>query len=68
MPQVDSGVYQNTSDVSCSVRWAAPETLSEEKFSMASDIWSYGILLWEMLQPNKTPYEPMDDFQVNVHV
>ena len=64
IPQDGSGVYQNTVDMMWPIRWTAPETLSEGKFSVASDVWSYGILLWEMLQPSKIPYETMDNFQV----
>lgn len=28
------------------VRWSAPESLEEHKFSQKSDVWSYGILIF----------------------
>ena len=38
------------------IRWMAPESLSRREFSLASDVWSYGILQWELLNPDKHPY------------
>ncbi len=38
------------------VRWAAPEVLEKGKFSEASDIWSFGITLWEIISRGKIPF------------
>lgn len=38
------------------VRWMAPETVNKEHFSTASDVWSFGVLQWEMKNPTKDPY------------
>ncbi|CAB4003216.1 ephrin type-A receptor 5 isoform X2 [Paramuricea clavata] len=38
------------------VRWTAPEAITYRKFSTASDIWSYGILLWEIMSFAERPY------------
>jgi len=37
------------------VRWSAPEVLSSHQLSKASDVWSFGVVLWEILEL-KTPY------------
>ena len=39
------------------VFWAPPEVLSDKKFTVKSDVWSYGILLHEMFTYGRTPYE-----------
>ncbi|KAL4002500.1 Protein tyrosine kinase family protein [Acanthocheilonema viteae] len=38
------------------VRWMAPESLMDGKFTMKSDVWSYGITLYEMLTLAQQPY------------
>lgn len=38
------------------VRWTAPEALEEAKFSLASDVWAFGIAFYEILTDGQTPY------------
>jgi serine/threonine protein kinase len=38
------------------VRWTAPEALSHGKFSQASDVWSYAVLVWELFSNAVVPY------------
>lgn len=38
------------------IKWAAPEVISFARFSTKSDVWSYGILLWELWSIGRTPY------------
>ncbi|CAG9531325.1 unnamed protein product [Cercopithifilaria johnstoni] len=38
------------------IRWMAPESLMDGKFTMKSDVWSYGITLYEMLTLAQQPY------------
>uniref|UniRef100_H3AYZ1 Tyrosine-protein kinase n=1 Tax=Latimeria chalumnae TaxID=7897 RepID=H3AYZ1_LATCH len=41
------------------VKWTAPEALKQNKLSNKSDVWSYGILLWEIFSYGRTPYPKM---------
>lgn len=47
------------------IRWMAPETLNESACTVQSDIWSFGVLLWEIYTYAKViPFERMGNIQV----
>jgi len=50
------------------VRWTAPECIRSRQFTHASDVWSYGIVMWEVMSYGETPYWDMtnDDVIKNV--
>ncbi|XP_074752850.1 mitogen-activated protein kinase kinase kinase 21 isoform X2 [Athene noctua] len=43
--------------------WMAPEVIKSSMFSKGSDIWSYGVLLWELLT-GEVPYRGIDGLAV----
>jgi len=47
--------------VNLPIRWTAPEFFLDSKCSTASDVWSFGIVLFEILTRGETPYKEMDD-------
>ncbi|WAR11683.1 IGF1R-like protein, partial [Mya arenaria] len=46
------------------VRWMSPESLSDGFFSAKSDVWSYGILIYEIITFGSFPYQGMSNSQV----
>ena len=46
------------------MRWTAPEVIGFRKFSSSSDVWSYGILLWEIMSFGERPYWDWDNLRV----
>uniref|UniRef100_F6PIA1 non-specific protein-tyrosine kinase n=3 Tax=Ciona intestinalis TaxID=7719 RepID=F6PIA1_CIOIN len=42
------------------IRWTAPEALTHRKFTIKSDVWSYGIVLFEIITQGESPYRGME--------
>uniref|UniRef100_A0A8C6HUN3 Tyrosine-protein kinase receptor n=1 Tax=Mus spicilegus TaxID=10103 RepID=A0A8C6HUN3_MUSSI len=46
------------------VRWMAPESLKDGIFTTHSDVWSFGVVLWEIVTLAEQPYQGLSNEQV----
>ncbi|XP_041752516.2 ephrin type-A receptor 4b isoform X2 [Coregonus clupeaformis] len=46
------------------IRWTSPEAIAYRKFTSASDVWSYGIVMWEVVSYGERPYWEMSNQDV----
>ncbi|XP_060767565.1 cytoplasmic tyrosine-protein kinase BMX-like isoform X2 [Neoarius graeffei] len=53
--------YTSSAGTKFPVKWSAPEVLTYTRFSSKSDVWAFGVLMWEVYSLGKQPYEHYDN-------
>lgn len=48
--------YTSSGGTKFPIKWAPPEVLGYTRFSSKSDVWAYGVLMWEVFTCGKMPY------------
>ncbi|KAF5405532.1 hypothetical protein PHET_00826 [Paragonimus heterotremus] len=64
----NSEEYLGTSRTKFPIRWTAPEGMLKQVYSIKSDVWSFGILLYEILTFCEVPYSAFTSKEVKEHV
>ncbi len=56
--------YRATTAAQLPLKWMAPESFSHSVYKPASDVWSFGVLMYEVFTHGKKPYPRMDGRKV----
>jgi len=50
------------------IKWMPIETISSKNFSKASDVWSFGVFLWELMTKAQQPFADIDPFEMESYL
>ncbi|XP_029310451.1 tyrosine-protein kinase Tec isoform X6 [Cottoperca gobio] len=56
--------YTSSSAAKFPVKWSPPEVYNYCKYSSKSDVWSYGVLMWEVFTEGRMPFEQSQNHEV----
>lgn len=62
---IDEDIYEAHEGAKFPIKWTAPEACLKNQFSIKSDVWSFGVLLTELVTYGRVPYAGMNNRQVN---
>lgn len=63
-----TNAYTQTTEGKIPIKWYSPESIEHLKFTSKSDVWSYGITLWEMFSYGDQPYGNMNGSEVYMYI
>ena len=61
---LDDDFYEAPTEEKFPIKWTAPEGALYRRFTIKSDVWSFGILLYELITYGRFPYPGMTNAQV----
>lgn len=50
------------------IKWMSLEALQKKQFTEASDVWAFGVLMWELCTAAKQPYAEVDPFEMEHYI
>ncbi|XP_060079216.1 hepatocyte growth factor receptor-like [Ylistrum balloti] len=60
--------YSSDNKKKLPVKWMAPESLEKGKYSSKSDVWSFGVVLWELITRGANPYPAVDNWDMYTYL
>jgi len=59
-----NNIYERKTEGRLPIRWMGPESLYDNIYTTKTDVWSFGVLLWEIVTLGSTPYPGMSGSEV----
>ncbi|GFU10550.1 tyrosine kinase receptor Cad96Ca [Nephila pilipes] len=56
--------YASETQKKLPIKWMAPEAIEKQKFNIFTDVWSFGVLMWEVFKLGKEPYPEIKNSNV----
>ncbi len=50
------------------IKWMSPESIETRIFNTKTDVWSFGVLVWELFTRGSTPYPHVDNVYIVYHL
>jgi len=60
----EQGSYYQIQNSAIPTRWTAPEVFLYHKYYKESDVWSFGVVIWEVFENGKIPYFDLENKEV----
>ncbi|KMQ85461.1 proto-oncogene tyrosine-protein kinase ros [Lasius niger] len=64
----ESDYYRMEGGTPLPIRWMAPESLMEGIFTSQSDVWAFGVVMWEITSLGQKPYAHIQNCHIRNHV
>ena len=61
---ISEDIFKARIGAKSTIKWTAPEAALYNRFTIKSDVWSFGILLYEFITYGRSPYPGMNNAQV----
>eukprot|EP01118_Nematostelium_gracile_P017720 TRINITY_DN7664_c0_g1_i2.p1 TRINITY_DN7664_c0_g1~~TRINITY_DN7664_c0_g1_i2.p1 ORF type:complete len:274 (-),score=63.25 TRINITY_DN7664_c0_g1_i2:46-867(-) len=66
--RTDTEYYRAEAESVFAIRWSSPEVISHRKYSFGSDVWAFGVVVWEVFSFGTRPYLEMENPEVLKYV
>uniref|UniRef100_A0AAV2KRF9 receptor protein-tyrosine kinase n=1 Tax=Knipowitschia caucasica TaxID=637954 RepID=A0AAV2KRF9_KNICA len=60
----DNNYYRQKEVIRVPIKWMAMESLSESVYTTKSDVWSFGVTMWEIISRGRTPYPGVHNYEL----
>ena len=61
---IDEDIYEAQPEEKIPIKWTAPEAALHNRFTIKSDVWSFGVMLYEIITYGRFPYPSMTSGEV----